>query len=118
MIVKATEKRKGYSYIRDVTDPRKRCYCPSLKADQTAAKIMDLQGAENLFNLIKTELKNQSRESGWPRSKEQNATRIASILDNVPKQWFRSTMSSLPTRWKEVIRRKGNLCNFYIAKQQ
>ena len=91
--------------------------CPLITANQSAAKIMDLNGAENAFNMIEMELKAEGRANGWPKNKKELADRIGmTIKKKITKKWCRDTMSSLPSRWQEVIRREGQLTDYYCPK--
>ena len=72
-----------------------------------------------VFNLIDMKLKQLSREKGWPKDKHELADSIKHILENkVSKQWFRDTMGSLPSRWREVIKRYGDMTDYFIPKYQ
>ena len=112
-----TPKRKAHQRTIPITRPCKKCRC-KFSDNQACAKSPDLNGAENLFNLIDKELKAEARRIGWPKSKEELARRIEKILNAVPKSWFKSTMGSMPKRWKECIKRNSKMTDFFIPKYQ
>ena len=98
-----------------ITRPSKKCRCV-MPPNTLCAKIMDLNPCENFFNLIEMELKKIAKACGWPKNKEQLAKRIESIIEEIPVSWYQKTFSSLPNRWKEVQRRKGDNTDFYCPK--
>ncbi len=96
--------------------PRDVCTCRALASDETAAKIPDLQPAENIFNLVTMELQSWAKQEGWPSNKKELKSRISHILDNIDKSWFRNIFSSLPKRWRKVVQLKGEMSDFLTPK--
>ena len=115
--VKAGKNRKAHERTIKVKVPKKRCHC-TLGCDEQAAKIPDCNRAENLFNHIENKLRKMGRTHGWPKNKEQLKERITSILNKTPKSWFKNTFASLPDSWKEVVKRRGNLSDYYVPKRR
>ena len=85
--VNGAEKRKAHTQIITVTKPKQRCHCV-LPEGCNAAKIPDLNPAENLFSLIETELKNLGRTEGRTKNKDELKNPITIILEGVPDSWF------------------------------
>ena len=54
------------------------------------------------------------RREGWQELKQ----RTTSILDNVPKSWFKNAFRSLPDNWKEVVQRGGKISDYYLTKRR
>ena len=55
---------------------------------------MDLNGAENTFNIIQITLKEQERREGWPKSKAE----LHAIKTKITPEWCHKAMGSLPSR--------------------
>ena len=53
------------------------------------------------------------RREGWQESKQ----RTTSILDNVPKSWFKNAFRSLPDTWKEFVQRSGKMSDSHVPKR-
>ncbi len=114
---KATSKRKAITQTRKKMVPCETCECPHIAENQSASKIMDLNGAENAFNMIEMTLKEQGRREGWPKSKAELADRIVHAIETkITPEWCHETMVSLLSRWKELINREGDLTDFYCPK--
>ena len=116
--VKASKKRKAHERTIKTYRPKKRCHC-NLPDDANAAKIPDLNPAENLFNLIEMELTKLGRNKGWPKNRDELKARIELVLTKqIPKTWFKNVFSSLPKRWKECVKRNGKMTDFFIPKSR
>ena len=109
-------KREAHTRTIKVTKPYKRCRCV-LEENQQAAKIPDCNRAENLFNLIEMELKKQGRKS-WPKNKNELKQRITKIIGKIPKRWFKKSFKNLPKCWREIVKRRGRLSDYYIPKER
>lgn len=115
--VKASAGRKAHSRTIKTFRPKKRCSCV-LPVNANAAKIPDMNPAENLFNLIEVELKRRGRSQGWPKNKDELKQRIELILKKIPKTWFKNVFKSLPKRWGKCVSRGGKMTDFFIPKSR
>ena len=69
-----------------------------------------------MFNFLQAGLARMGNELGWPKTKEEVKDRIKNLIENIPKQWFKKAFESLPARWSECLKRRGEMTDLYIGK--
>lgn len=106
-------KRKAYTRTIGIYEPRDPCDC-DFEDGTYAAKIPDLNLAENAFNQIRAIMYRLQREEGKARSAEQLRERIESAVAELhdDKAWFTSAFASLPERYRTVVELEGDLTSY------
>ena len=113
--IKASSKRKAHKRTIGIFKPKERCGC-NLPPNALCSKAPDLNGVENVWNKVETDLKELGKREGWPKNREELIERLKQILDGIPNSYFKKLYASYPDRWRKCVKLGGRMTDFYIPK--
>ena len=70
----------------------------NLPPNALCSKAPDLNGVENVWNKVETDLKELGKREGWPKNREELIERLKQILDGIPNSYFKKLHASYPDR--------------------
>ena len=87
----------------------------NLPPNALCSKAPDLNGVENVWNKVETDLKELGKREGWPKNREELIERLKQILDGI-NSYFKKLYASYPGRWRKCVKLGGRMTDFCILK--
>ena len=88
----------------------------NLPPNALCSKAPDLNGVENVWNKVETDLKELRKREGWLKNREELIERLKQILDGIPNSYFKKLYASYPDRWRKCVKLGGRMTGFYIPQ--